>query len=49
MDKPIILRLKGTNSDKAKKMILGREKELGIFFDEDFDRAAKLAVEKASM
>jgi len=39
--KPIVLRLKGTNSDIAKKMIEGKEKELGIYFNEDFDSAAQ--------
>lgn len=39
--KPIVLRLKGTNSDIAKQMIAGREKELGIFYNEDFDSAAQ--------
>jgi len=41
LKKPIVLRLKGTNSDIAKKMILGREKELGIHFNDDFDSATK--------
>ena len=49
LDKPIVLRLKGTNSDKAKLLIKDREKELGIFYNEDFDSAARLAVEKASL
>jgi succinyl-CoA synthetase beta subunit len=44
LEKPIVLRLKGTNSDKAREMIKPREKELGIFFDDDFDSAARLAV-----
>jgi len=39
--KPIVLRLKGTNSDVAKAMIAGKEKELGIFYNEDFDSAAQ--------
>ena len=38
--KPMVLRLKGTNSDIAKKMIAGKEKELNIYYDEDFDSAA---------
>jgi len=38
--KPMVLRLKGTNSDKAKQMISGKEKELNIFYNEDFDSAA---------
>jgi succinyl-CoA synthetase beta subunit len=29
---PIILRLKGTNSDEAMKLIQGKEDELGIYF-----------------
>jgi len=40
LTKPIVLRLKGTNADIAMKMIEGKEKELGIFFDDNFDRAA---------
>ncbi len=44
MDKPIVLRLKGTNSDRAKAMIHPREKELGIYFEEDFDEASRLAI-----
>jgi len=39
--KPMVLRLKGTNSDKAKEMISGREKELNIVYNEDFDSAAR--------
>lgn len=38
----MVLRLKGTNSDIAKKMIAGKEKELNIYYDEDFDHAAQL-------
>lgn len=45
--KPIVLRLKGTNSDVAKKMIAGKEKDLGIFYNEDFDSAAKLVCQVA--
>jgi succinyl-CoA synthetase beta subunit len=41
------LRLKGTNSDKAREMIKPLEKELGIFFDDDFDSAARLVVDIA--
>lgn len=41
LKKPIVLRLKGTNSDKAKQIISGKEKELGIFYEEDFDTAAQ--------
>lgn len=39
--KPMVLRLKGTNSDIAKEMIAGKEKELNIFYNEDFDSAAQ--------
>ena len=39
-EKPMVLRLKGTNSDIAKDMISGREKELNISYNEDFDSAA---------
>lgn len=41
LTKKIVLRLKGTNSDIAKGLIKGREKELGIFYEEDFDTAAQ--------
>lgn len=40
-NKPIVLRLKGTNSDVAKEMIAGKEKEMGIYYNEDFDSAAQ--------
>lgn len=42
--KPIVLRLKGTNSDIAKEMIAGREEELGIFYNSDFESAAQQVV-----
>jgi len=45
--KPIVLRLKGTNSDIAKEMIKGKEKDLGIFFEDDFDSAARKVVDEA--
>ena len=45
--KPIVLRLKGTNSDIAKEMIAGREKELNIYYNEDFDSAAQLVCKVA--
>jgi len=45
LQKPIVLRLKGTNSDEARSLIQPREKELGIFFDNDFDSAAKRVVD----
>jgi succinyl-CoA synthetase beta subunit len=41
LKKPIVLRLKGTNSDVAKKMLEGKSEELGIFYEEDFDTAAQ--------
>lgn len=47
MTKPIVLRLKGTNSDLARSMIKPREEELGIFFNPDFDEAARYVVEVA--
>lgn len=47
LTKPIVLRLKGTNSDKAREMIKPREKELGIYFDDSFDSAARLVVDVA--
>lgn len=34
-----MLRLKGTNADIARDMIRGKEKELGITFNDDFDTA----------
>ena len=39
--KPIVCRLKGTNSDVAKKMIGEVSEELGIYYQEDFDTAAR--------
>lgn len=45
--KPMVLRLKGTNSDVAKEMIAGKEKDLGIFYNEDFDSAAQLVCKVA--
>lgn len=44
LTKPIVLRLKGTNADIARAMIKGREKELGIIFNDDFDSATKEVV-----
>lgn len=46
--KPIVLRLKGTNSEIAKELIKGREKELGIYYNEDFDSAAQLVCKVAA-
>lgn len=45
--KPMVLRLKGTNSDIAKTLISGKEKELGIYYNEDFDSAAQLVCQVA--
>ena len=39
--------MKGTNADKAKAMIVGREEELGIYFNDDFDTAASYVVDLA--
>ncbi len=47
LQKPIVLRLKGTNSEKAREMIKPREKELGIYFDDSFDSAARRVVDVA--
>jgi succinyl-CoA synthetase beta subunit len=41
LKKPIVLRLKGTNSQIAKQMLEGKSKDLGIFYEEDFDTAAQ--------
>lgn len=41
LTKPIVLRLKGTNSDIAKQMLEGKQQELGIYYEEDFDTAAQ--------
>ncbi len=47
LNKPIVLRLKGTNSAQAREIIKPREKDLGIFFDDNFDSAAMLVVDVA--
>jgi succinyl-CoA synthetase beta subunit len=47
LQKPIVLRLKGTNSERAREMIKPREKQLGIYFDDDFDSAARRVVSVA--
>ena len=47
LEKKIVLRLKGTNADIARDMIKGKEESLGIYFDDDFDRAARKVVEVA--
>lgn len=41
MTKPIILRLKGTNSDEAMKRLKGKEQALGIYSYENLDEAAQ--------
>ena len=41
LTKPIVLRLKGTNSEEARKMIEERQKDLGLVFNDDFDSAAR--------
>lgn len=38
--KPIVLRLKGNNSESAKKMINGKKEHLRIFFCDEVDEAA---------
>ncbi len=45
--KPIVLLLKGRNSETAKTMIQSRGKELGVYICEDMDSAAKKAVDLA--
>ena len=40
LEKPIVLRLKGTNYKKARELIKDKEDQLGIFFNDDFDSAA---------
>lgn len=46
--KPIILRLKGTNVERAEELLAGKEKEMGITFTHDFDLGAKMAVKAAN-
>jgi len=41
LNKPIVLRLKGTNADIAKGLLEGKQEALGIFYEEDFDTAAQ--------
>lgn len=41
LTKPIVLRLKGTNSHIAKEMLEGKQEQLGIYYEEDFDTAAQ--------
>jgi succinyl-CoA synthetase beta subunit len=40
LTKPVVLRLKGTNSDIAKEMIEKHKDDFGIHYEEDFDTAA---------
>ena len=47
-EKPIVLRLKGTNADVAKEKIRGKEESLGIHFTEDLDLAARKVCEIAN-
>lgn len=47
LTKPIVLRLKGTNSDLAKVMLEGKQEKLGIYYEEDFDTAARKVCELA--
>lgn len=42
--KPIVLRLNGNKASEAREMIKGKEEELGIQFEDDFDKSAQLAV-----
>ena len=41
LKKPIVLRLKGTNSQIAKQMLEGKSEALGIYYEEDFDTAVQ--------
>ena len=43
-----MLRLKGTNYEKARAMIKDKEEQLGIYFNDDFDKAAQLVVKLAA-
>lgn len=45
--KPMIVRLKGTKSDVARKMLALEAEELNIHFTEDFDTAAQNVVKKS--
>jgi len=47
VSKPIVLRLKGNNSESAKDMIESKGSNLGIYFCDDMDTAAKMAVKLA--
>jgi succinyl-CoA synthetase beta subunit len=45
--KPIVLLLKGRNSESAKKMIESRGEELGVYFCDEMDAAAEMVVQLA--
>jgi succinyl-CoA synthetase beta subunit len=45
--KPIVLRLNGNKAEEAKAMLKGKEENLGIHFEADFDSSAQLAVKMA--
>jgi succinyl-CoA synthetase beta subunit len=45
--KPIVIRMKGNNSEDAKRMLKGKEQHLGIYYCNHMDEAAKMAVELA--
>lgn len=42
--KPIVLRMKGLNSDKSELLFKGREEELNMYYITDFDTAAQKVV-----
>lgn len=44
---PIVMRLNGNKSEEAKALLKGKEEKLGIHFEADFDKSARLAVEVA--
>jgi len=47
LQKPIVLRMKGTKLEEAKKIIHGREEELNIFYRDNLNEAVTFAVEMA--
>lgn len=42
--KPLVLRMKGLNSDKSELLFKGREEELNMYYITDFDTAAQKVV-----
>ena len=46
--KPIVLLLKGRNSESARKMIESRGVELGVYFCDEMDAAAQMVTELAA-